>query len=142
MAKNTIKLKRYIGIVIEKEAAAAITPGNLVELTTADKVQNHSGDAGRAAKMFALEDELQGKGISDAYTTGDVVQVWIPTPGDVVYATIAANENVAVGNFLVSKGTGQLKKIASDTVADAQVIGIALKATNVATAARIPVQII
>jgi hypothetical protein len=35
-----------------------------------------------------------------------------------------------------------LKKIASDTVADAQVIGIALTASNVASDARIIVKII
>jgi hypothetical protein len=142
MAKNTIKVKKYFDVIIEKEAAAAITPGHLVELTDADKVQKHSGDAGRALPMFALEDELQGNGIATDYDAGAPVQVWVAGRGEEVNAILEASENVSIGDFLVSKGNGKLKKIASDTVADAQVIGIALTASNVASDARIIVKII
>lgn len=107
---NTVRLKNYLNVFEEWEAAAALTPGHLVELTSANKVQKHSTAGETAIPMFALEDELQGKEISDDYAADDPVQVWIPTRGDRVYALLANNENVAVGDFLVSNGDGTLKK--------------------------------
>ncbi len=142
MARRTVKIKKYFDVIIEHEAAGTITPGHLVALNNENKVAVHAADAGRALPMFALEDELQGRGIGTNYTAGEPVQVWVAGRGEEVYAILEANENVSIGDFLVSKGNGKLKKIASDTVADAQVIGVALTASNVNTDARIIVKII
>ena len=109
MAKNTIKLKKYLNVIEEYEAAAAIIPGELIELTTAGTVQVHSTASGNCLPMFALEDELQGKGIDEAYAAGDQVQVWIPTRGDQVYAILADGNDVEIGNFLESNGAGELQ---------------------------------
>jgi hypothetical protein len=107
---NTIKLKKYQDIIEEYAAAATITPGNLIELTSAGTVQNHSTSGGNALPMFALEDELQGKGIEDDYASGDKVQVWVAQRGEIVYARLAVDENVSIGDFLESNGDGCLKK--------------------------------
>jgi hypothetical protein len=107
---NTIKLKKYGDIIEEYEAAAVITPGNLVELYSANKVRNHSTAGGNAKAMFALEDELQGKGIEDAYAAGDRVQVWVAQRGEIVYARLSDGESVTLGDFLESAGNGCLRK--------------------------------
>jgi hypothetical protein len=113
MAYNTIKLKKYTDIIIEMEAVAALYPGNLLEITSAGKVQKHSGAGKTAAALFALEDELQGKGIgvNGAYAAGDMVQVWHATPGEVVYARQADEETLVIGDYVESNGLGQVRKV-------------------------------
>lgn len=148
MKYNSIILKRYLHIQEEYAAAAAIIPGMLVELTSAGTVQKHSGAGKTVLAMFAIEDALQGKGINqnlaaDNYAAGDVVRCWIPTPGDIVYALLADEEKVVIGDKLESNGAGYLRKEsrAQDSVesADAQaalsqydkhIVGIALEAKN------------
>ena len=144
--RHTVKLKKYQDINIEKVAAAAITPGHLVELTSANKVQAHSGDGvGAFPKMFALEDELQGKEIDDAYAADDPVQVWVCQPGEVVYALLKNGETAVVGSPLDSAGDGTL---AVTTTASAVIVGIALEALDLSgssgeeTTYRIPVMIV
>lgn len=110
MAYNTIKIKKYADIIEELVANAAITPGMLVEIMSTGKVRAHATSAGNAVPMFALEDELQGKDIDEAYAAADQVQCWIPGRGDMVYALLADGENVAIGDFLTSNGDGYLKK--------------------------------
>lgn len=143
MAKNTIKLKKYLDIIEERTAAASITPGMMVELTSVDKVQAHSTAGGNAnPPMFALEDELQGNGIDDAYSSADKVQVWITNRGEQVYAILADGENVSIGDALESNGAGYLQKHVADseswesadpgaiTVYPNQIVAIALEALD------------
>lgn len=128
MAKKTIRVKDYLKVVDEKVAAGTITPGMLVELTSADKVQAHSTEAGVAEKMFAYEDEHQGNTISDDYSAADYVQLWLPQRGDVVYALLADGEDAGIGDFLVSDGAGKLRVV--DTSAEENLIGVALEAVD------------
>lgn len=107
---NSVILKRYNKIEIEKVAAAAITPGHLVELTSADKVQKHSVEAGNAVPMFALEDGLIGNGITTDIAADETCMVWIPQRGDEVFAILTTSQVVVIGDLLVSKGDGTLKK--------------------------------
>lgn len=134
MAKNKIQIKSYLGIRDEKVPAAAITPGHLIERTSADKVQKHSTAGGQVFPMFALENAEEGDGITDDYGTSDVCQCWIPTRGDRVYAHISSSsEDIARGNFLESAGDGTLRKydIASSggvIEGDAVIVGVAVEA--------------
>ena len=82
--------------------------------------------------MFALEDELQGKGINDNYSSGDLVSVWIPGRGDQVFAILADGENVAVGDLLESNGAGYLRK---HTAGSAGVVEFPLAVVGYATEA-------
>ena len=133
MANNTISLKGA-GIRLERAAAAAITPGFLVELTSADKLQAHATAGGTAAPIFALEDENQGKTIAQAYTTGDLVLASIHSPGDEVYALLADGETAVIGSKLESNGNGYLRVVDADvSVGDIKVqsvVGIALAALD------------
>lgn len=133
--KATIKLKNYKNINNEYEAEAAIIPGELIELNSNGNVQVHSTAGGNLLQMFAVEDELQGNGIDDAYADGDKVQCWVTLRGEEVYAILADGEDVAIGDFLESNGTGELVKHVPDT-ADSddtitaytnQIVGISLE---------------
>jgi len=125
MEKNTIKLKKYLDVIEEYTATAvAITPGMLLELTSADQVQAHSTEGGIVLPMFALEDELQGKGIDDNYAVSAKIQVWVAVRGEQVFANIADSEEVNIGDFLISAGNGKLK-VADST--DTEVVGVALE---------------
>lgn len=111
MAKNTIKIKKYSDVIEEYTATAvAITPGMLLEPTSGGLIQAHSTPEGDALPMFALENELEGEGIADAYAVSDKIQVWIPGRGDQVYALLANGESVAIGDRLASNGDGYLRK--------------------------------
>lgn len=158
MAKNTIKLKNYMPTPVMEEytsTAVAITPGHLLELTSAGLVQKHATASGNVLPaMFAVEDELQGRGIDTDFAVSSKLQVWIPTRGDQVYAWLADGENVAIGDPLESAGGGNLQKHVPDidSAADVEtiyghaIVAVALEAvdlTNSAAAAgRIIVRII
>ena len=114
---NTIVLKQGQAqrVQIEKVANAALYAGNLVELMSTDKVKKHATAGGDVAPiMFALEDSLRGRGITDAYSAADIVTVWLPQRGDEVYALLADGQNVAIGDKLESDGNGCLTKYTAD----------------------------
>jgi len=144
MAKNTIKLKNYLNINVEYAAAAAITPGHLVELTSAGTVQvNGTAADTSAAKWFAFEDELQGKNIDTAFSAGDKVQVWCTIPGDEVYAYLKDGQNVAIGAMLESAGDGSLKAVSTaGTTLAVALEAVDLSASANTTNARIKVRIV
>jgi hypothetical protein len=117
MSYNTIKIKKHSDRIEEYPAHAAILPGSLVALNSdgaKGEVLVHATAGGNVLPMFAIEDELQGKGIDDAYATGDQVQVWIPGRGDVVLAILADGNSVEPGDFLESNGSGYLQSHSAD----------------------------
>jgi hypothetical protein len=120
-----IQLKGH-GVWEEAKAAAAIRPGDLVNLNTAGEVRKHPTAGGPASASFALEDALQGKSIADSYATGDRVTYATHAPGDVVLAYLAGGENASIGSYLTSKGTGALKVSSGTDVRVAE----ALEAVN------------
>lgn len=146
MAYRTIKVKKYSDVIEEAVAYAAITPGMLVEFRTDGKVQAHAGAQENAIPMFALEDELFGKTITDTYAADAPVQVWIAGRGDIAYAILVSGQNVTAGTWLVSNGDGKLKAAASPASAGdvdpEELVGIAVEAVNATSAdARILVRI-
>ncbi|MEX0610308.1 MAG: hypothetical protein WD016_02970 [Balneolaceae bacterium] len=108
MSYKTIKQKSYSDIQNEYEAAGAILPGALVELTATGKVQNHSTAGAKTGTILALEDELQGNTTRDAYATEDRVQTWYVQPGEEGLALIAELDDPAIGSHLESAGDGTL----------------------------------
>lgn len=142
---RTIKIKKYSDVIEEYKAAAALTPGMLLELTSSGTVRKHASANTFAFPMFALEDELQGKSIDQDYAANDQVQCWIPYRGDIVYAIIADGQNITVGDPLVSNGLGFLRKSldtynswesvdAGMDISNRVVIGVALESLDLSTA--------
>lgn len=131
---NTIIGKSFVNIRDEKIAAGTITPGMLVERTSADKVQAHSVAGGFAAPLFAIEDENQGKDIDDDYAATALVKLWRPVPGEQVYACVddETGSDIAIGDAVESDGEGRVRK-ATDNSAQGSTfpVGIALEAVGV-----------
>jgi hypothetical protein len=140
---NSIIVKNHSNVFEEYDAVAAITPGMLIELTSAGKVQAHSNAEQNALPMFALENELEGEDISDAYAADDNVRCWIPNRGDQVRGILADGQTVVIGDFLESNGAGYLQKHVADTesfesneageitVYPNAIVGIALEAVDI-----------
>lgn len=121
----------------EYTAAAVITPGMLCELASTGKAQAHSTAGGTAQRMFALEDELQGKGITDDYAADTQAQFGIFKPGDEVLAILYDGEVAAIGSFLESQGDGTMRVVDADAswgeVAVQSVVLIALEAKDMSS---------
>jgi len=151
MAYNTIKVKKYSDVIEEMTAAGTITPGMLVEQGTAGTIVAHSGAGETVLPMFALEDELQGGTITDDYSSGDKVQVWIPYRGDQVYALLADGETAVIGSLLESNGAGALRVVVTGSAGEVEypssIVGMAVEAVDLSassntTVGRITVRII
>ena len=107
--------------VKDGQAAAPITPGELVEITgeNASATVEHDlqphGTApstdteGSAMPRFAVELAKAGKGIDDDYAAGDHVEYRTFQTGEEPYAWLAAGESVAVDDPLESAGNGALQ---------------------------------
>jgi len=145
MAYNSVIIKSYAHIISEFEAHAAIYPGDLVEINSDGEVQKHSGAGKTAGAMFALEDALQGKGlgVNGAYAAADQVRVWHAVPGEEVYARLADEETVVIGDFVESNGYGQLRREsrapeswesadsqAAKSIYDRHIVGVVLAAVD------------
>jgi len=110
MAAKTIILK---GSGVRKEALASgsVTPGHLLQLTSAGAFIVHQVAKGIGRALFAVEDDLQGNGIDDVYATTTLVQANIMQKGDVVNAILATSQTIVRGDYLESAGNGQLQKL-------------------------------
>jgi len=96
-------------------AGGAITPGHLVQISSAGKWVVHNTAKGRALKAFADAYTLTGKDIDTAYANNDWALAWIVKPGSEVNALVAAGAAaIAVGDQLESAGDGTLRKLTAD----------------------------
>lgn len=138
------------GIRKEAVAGGAITPGFLLERSSATAVVAHNSAGANAQPLFALENDLVGEDISDAYASGDTVQMIYAHRGAEIYAWLADGETASVGDYLQSDGDGALAVLVgvstSDsgvTIAPAQAVAVALEAKSPSGAdARIKVEVL
>lgn len=107
-------------VIREAIANAVMTPGHLIELMSTGKVRVHANAAQNAVPMFAVEDDLQGKDITDAYAAAARVKYVIPRRGDVIYALLADGQSASIGDFLESAGDGTLQVHAADIAESAE----------------------
>ena len=91
-------------------AAAAITSGDLVELT-AGGLQPHSTAAGVVARpLVAVDMREVGMEAGDAYAAGNTVKAMAPYGGG-LWMRLAQGENVDIHERLVSAGDGTLRAL-------------------------------
>ncbi len=136
-----------------KVAGADVLPGMLVERTAAGHIAHengcrrpHSTAGGIAQLSFAIEYDITGGTIRDAYTNGDNMMEALCRHGDVVYALLAVGQNVTVtggpGSYLSSAGDGSLRVAAA--ASDDHIVAQAKEIVNNSAgsaAARIRVEI-
>ena len=143
MQYRTIMLKDYSSIFEEILTSGIVTPGMLVETDTDGYVLAHSTAGGNTERMFAVQDQMQGKTINDNYASGVKAQVWIPGRGDQVFAILVdGGTAVPIGGLLESAGGGFLQLHVADvesfesneagelTVLPNQIVGMALEALD------------
>jgi len=116
----------------EAVAVSTITPGMLIEETSAGEYQPHSTEGGYAERMFAEIDFLQGNDLEDDYSADDLVEANLEAPGNETQAFLKAGENVSIGTQLISAGDGTLIALASAASGTTvrQVIAIAREAED------------
>ena len=102
MAKKTIVLKDYAKVRDEYVADDILKPGTCVTLDSAGEVTF----VNPVGHMVVVEDELQGKGIEDAYAVGDQVQVGTFREGDELLMIQNLNETTAIGDVIGPKADG------------------------------------
>lgn len=147
---KTVILKRYNNVQFEAIAAEEITPGSLVEVTSAGKVKNHATAQGNAIPYFVMEDAILGKTINDKVAKDDLARVMVAGRGDEVNAILDTSQTIVVGDLLASAGDGTLKKFTAIECASEgavttplQAVAVALEAVTTTSATkRIKVRII
>jgi len=121
-------------IKVEYKASGTPTPGHLLEMASATEAKVHASAGQPAEKFFALEDELQGRAYTTAYTAATQMQCGHFRPGDVVNALIANGETIAVGDELESNGNGELRKYTTDSAGAVEypnsLVGVSLDAVD------------
>lgn len=146
---KTILLKGD-GLFKEALAGGAITPGHLIVRNSSDVFVVGPAAAKNAYPMFALEDEAQGKDITDAYAPGEIVNAVIPQTGSEIYALVAASAAaIVIGDELESAGDGTVRKAATTAVAQDNIRRIVARAieavnnsANAVSAVRIKIEIV
>lgn len=126
MAHRVIDL---LGAGLQKQAIAsgAITPGMLVEFGEDGNgeltIAVHGTASGNAPKAFAIENELIGKGIDDAYADTETAQYMSFPSGAEVNAI--ASEQIDKGDFVESAGDGKVRVVDTEAAtADTQRAGV------------------
>lgn len=107
---STVVLKSFAHVRKEGVAGGAITPGHLIKRDSDGEFVVHNVAGGMAAKTFAVENELEGQDISDAYEENDVVFYHHCQPGEEVYAFVDNGQTVTRGDYLESSADGSLRK--------------------------------
>jgi len=87
---------------------AGIYPGMLLEVDSSNQVLPHSSVGDIAEALFAEEDALQANTVDTVYTIENVVSCILPNKGSEVRALIQADQDIAIGDKLVSGGDGTL----------------------------------
>lgn len=146
---NTIMLK---GQSRHEEfyASGAVTPGHLIEQTSAalslgnGTAKVHATEGGHAERIFATEDALQGKLISDAYTSAALMMAAVAEPGAEVNAWLKSGENVSIGDKLISAGDGTLIADGSEGSGTTvyQIVGYSMEAVNLSASGAVDTRIV
>ena len=111
-APRTIILKGSETAISEEcPAGGAITPGHLINKNSSGAFVVQATASVAVVPRFAVENDLVGKGIDDAYASGDFVQSRICQPGTVVNALVAAAAvAITAGDLLEAHTDGTVKK--------------------------------
>lgn len=107
----------------EATAAEAISPGHLVRRDANGKFIKQATAGAVNRRTVAVENDIFGKGVTDAYAVNDRVLAVALMPGDTFYGRLAAAATaVGVGDYLEAHTDGTLKKTATAAGASFQAL--------------------
>lgn len=102
---------KELSLTKELAAGGAITPGDQLIINSSGAYIRHGTAGLQGPRIVADAVDYNGKGIDDAYASGDWVFAWVINAGVEINATVAAAAPAIVrGDFLTSAGDGTLKK--------------------------------
>jgi hypothetical protein len=116
---RVVVIGHNVGQYKEAECAEAITPGHLVTLNASDKLIKHATAGPVAAAganippivRVAVENDIFGKGIDDAWASGDQGLYQVLDSGCEFMALVAAAAPaIAKHDYLESAGNGTVRK--------------------------------
>ena len=115
----------------------------LVELNSSGTLDPHSTEGGRAERMIALEDGLQGGTVDIDYEDGDIVSVAIAAQHSEFNMIITGGETITIGEELISAGDGKLmaRDNSSSGVTVQETVARALEAFSASADALIQVRL-
>lgn len=125
------------GPFVQEEAKAGesgIYPGMLIKLNSSGEVIKHTTEGGNLGDetLIAMEDALQGKNADQVYTDGEIVTYMIANVGSVVNMLIEDEQDIDIGDKIMSAGNGKLKETtdleSGETLA--KVVGVATEAND------------
>tara|TARA_R110002167_G_scaffold46072_4_gene137798 strand:- start:167 stop:607 length:441 start_codon:yes stop_codon:yes gene_type:complete len=93
----------------EGTADAAISPGECIQLAADgkyDPAHKTKAESIKGDLLIATEDGLQGKTVTNAYASGDVVFFYIPCSGDHINVLIKSGENINISDNILVEGGG------------------------------------
>jgi hypothetical protein len=95
----------------ERQAHAALSPGHFLEVLSTGKVQKRATANIAYQPMVALENDQEGKTLTDAYAANDVVNYIVAARGTVLQARLpAAAGAIVIGDALMLSNDGTVIK--------------------------------
>jgi len=92
------------------DASAEILPGMVCELfDNAGSLDVRPLASAKKSRLIAVENDLAGKDITDAYASGDRVQLVTFKSGDIARMRVANGETVTQGDEVESNSDGYVK---------------------------------
>lgn len=127
--KGDYRVEEYVA------GGAGIYPGMLVMINSSGQVVVHNNEGGRAEKLIAQEDVLQGRTKDTVYASGDIVSCLLPVQGAELNVMIEDGQNIAIGDELISSGNGKFIKASAigsgDTVDEVLFVAVEVCDTTV-----------
>ena len=114
----------------ENVAHAAISPGNILELNSDNEVLKYATENGAppSGRLIAVEDALQGNGVTDDYAAADIVSVAVADAGSEWNMLVAAGTVLTIGESLVTDGSGCLMSADDlDSGTTAEVVAVSME---------------
>ncbi len=110
---NSIHLAGEYRKLQSKSLAAGQTPkpGMLLMEDSSGTLTVHATQGGYAERLIALEDALQGKLVSEAYTASTVCDCALIAPGSESQVLVAAAQDIVIGDHLCSQGDGKFEEV-------------------------------
>ncbi len=125
---DTILIKGDAWVTHEAPAAVILTPGEFVVFASDGDFELPA--AGDLSKLIVIEDDLQGKEISDDYAAAANARAVFMQPGGVVRAIITDGQNITRGQELEVDTNGTLIGIGSN-----QPIAVAMESVDASDSA-------
>lgn len=104
LTEGTIDGAYYPGTCLTVKANVAPVNGRFTY-----EAWNRTADGNRARTYVLLEDELQGKGVGQAYEAGKRGRVYCPQGGELLQLMVASGQDIDIEEYLIiDDGTGLL----------------------------------